>query len=417
MKYITEALEVHETLNNKIFDGDNLRADVRDALFKIANTFIEDIKQNNIPIEVIDIWLVGSNASYNYSDHSDIDLHIIVDTDSFDCTGLLNIVYNYVKSDFNKNHDITVKGIPVEVYIEDQNASAITNGIYSIIGDTWIKYPEKIENIPEFNPEESEIYSSTKEWVLTALQSDDLDYVQDIINGLYLLRKRSLATDGEFGEGNLIFKEFRNDGSLEKLKERKRELVDKELTLEQLKEGKKMNKRNHLLIMSGDPAKGIAAFNANMGGMGEQLNENNSGTRRYDIDKKHVIYIDLDKNMVEIEYDDLYYARWYESSSATYWEPADYDYDEIEISYTYRVDMDDFLYELWEILSMSDYERAETYDKQVGKEDSWLRDNLDYVIKTYGTKIIERFREQAEEDAQDKVNPEDTYPDPPEGDD
>lgn len=412
---VTEALEVHETLNNKIFDGENLRADVRDALFKIANTFIEDIKQNNIPIEVVDIWLVGSNASYNYSDHSDIDLHIIVDTDNFDCTGLLNIVYNYVKSDFNKNHDITVKGIPVEVYIEDQNASAITNGIYSIVEDAWIKYPEKLDNIPEFNPEESETYSNVKEWVLTALQSGDLSDVQDAINRLYLLRKSSLATDGEFGEGNLVFKEFRNDGSLDKLKEHKRELVDKELTLEQLKEEKKMNKRNHLLIMPGDPAKGIAAFNTNTGGMGEQLNEDNLGIKRYDVDKKHVIYVDLDKNIVEIEYDDLYYARWYESSSATYWEPADYDYDEIEISYTYRIDMDDFLYELWEILSMEDYEKAKAYDKKVGKEDSWLKDNMDSLMQKYGSKLVEKFREQAEEDAQDKVNPEDTYPDPPDG--
>lgn len=414
---INEALEMQSNLNTKLFDDDCLKEDVRDALYNIANTFIEDVKQNNIPIEVVDIWLVGSNASYNYSDHSDIDLHIIVDTDNLDCTGLLNIVYNYVKSDFNKNHDITVKGIPVEVYIEDQNASAITNGIYSIVEDTWIKYPEKIENIPEFNPEESEAYSNVKEWVLTALQSGDLNDVQDAINRLYLLRKSSLATDGEFGEGNLIFKEFRNDGSLDKLKERKRELVDKELTLEQLKEEKKMNKRNRLLIMPGDPAKSIAAFNANMGNIGEKLNESGSETKRYDVDKKHVIYVNFDKDVVEIEYNDLYYARWYESSPASYWEPADYDYDEIEIAYTYRTDVGDFLYELWETLSMEDYEKAEAYDKKVGKEDAWLKANMDSLMQKYGSKLVEKFREQAEESAADEVDPEDTYPDPPDYDD
>lgn len=407
---------MNDELNPKLFDEQGLlKEDVRESLINIATTFIEDIHENNIPIDVMDIWMVGSNASYNYTDNSDIDVHIIADMEDSDCSGLLSLVYNYAKSDFNSKHDITVKGIPVEVYIEGVNSTSITNGIYSLLQDEWVKYPQEVEVDMSIDVTTTDEYKNLKFDIEHALSSDNKDEVQETINSLYRLRQLSLATDGEFGVGNLMFKSFRNDGSLEKLKERKRELVDKELTLEQLKEEKKMNKRNHLLIMPSDPAKGIAAFNANMGGMGEQLNEDNLGIKRYDVDKKHVIYVDLDKNIVEIEYDDLYYTRWYESSSATYWEPADYDYDEIEISYTYRVDMDDFLYELWETLSMEDYEKAKAYDKKVGKEDSWLKDNMDSLMQKYGSKLVEKFREQAEEDAQDKVNPEDTYPDPPDG--
>lgn len=402
-------------LNQKLFQKDSLKSDVKEALLKIANTFIEDIQENGIPINVVDIWMVGSNASYNYTDKSDIDVHIIADVEDYDCNGLLSLVYNYAKSDFNSKHDITVKGIPVEVYIEGVNSTSITNGIYSLLQDEWVKYPQEFEVDMSIDVTATDEYKNLKSDIDHALSSDNKDEVQEVINSLYRLRQLSLATDGEFGEGNLIFKEFRNDGSLEKLKERKRELVDKELTLEQLKEEKKMNKRNRLLIMPGDPAKSIAAFNANMGNIGEKLNESDSETKRYDVDKKHVIYVNFDKNVVEIEYNDLYYARWYESSPASYWEPADYDYDEIEISYTYRIDMDDFLYELWEILSMEDYEKAKAYDKKVGKEDSWLKDNMDSLMQKYGSKLVEKFREQAEEDAQDKVNPEDTYPDPPDG--
>lgn len=380
MKYIAEALEVHKNLNNKIFDGENLRADVRDALYNIANTFIEDIKQNNIPIEVIDIWLVGSNASYNYSDHSDIDLHIIVDTDNFDCTGLLNIVYNYVKSDFNKNHDITVKGIPVEVYIEDQNASAITNGIYSIIGDIWIKYPEKMENIPEFNPEKSKTYSIAKEWVLTALQSDDLDYVQDIINGLYLLRKRSLATDGEFGEGNLVFKEFRNDGSLEKLKERKRELVDKKLTLEQLKEEKKVKVKKN----AGNPELNNKMFNAMMNPMGSP-STNPTGPMAEGIEKEPDIIVDGDD--VSIHYSHVMS-----------------NIDRKLYSFDYHIDKNELYETVLAGLSDIDWEEAQEHEDDDNDAFTYVLENLEEYANKYAEFVKDTYEKDAVYELDDLVD-------------
>ena len=48
------------------------------------------------------------------------------------------------------------------------------------------------------------------------------------------MRKESLAQEGEFGVGNLVFKEFRNQGILQELKDKIVELEDKELTLEHL---------------------------------------------------------------------------------------------------------------------------------------------------------------------------------------
>ena len=51
---------------------------------------------------------------------------------------------------------------------------------------------------------------------------------------LYLIRKNSLSADGEFGKGNLIFKEIRALNLLDKLKDKANELISKELTLEQL---------------------------------------------------------------------------------------------------------------------------------------------------------------------------------------
>ena len=58
---------------------------------------------------------------------------------------------------------------------------------------------------------------------------------QSLVNELYLLRKQSLATEGEYGQGNLIFKEFRNNGYLDKLKEIAAGDKSKELSLESRK--------------------------------------------------------------------------------------------------------------------------------------------------------------------------------------
>lgn len=59
-----------------------------------------------------------------------------------------------------------------------------------------------------------------------------LDKVDEFINDIYLLRKSSIMTDGEYGKGNLVFKEIRNNGYLDKLKELKVKLQEKEMIVE-----------------------------------------------------------------------------------------------------------------------------------------------------------------------------------------
>lgn len=55
--------------------------------------------------------------------------------------------------------------------------------------------------------------------------------IDEFIDNLYELRKTSIAKDGEFGLGNLVFKEFRNLGYLDNLKELKKQEKSKELSL------------------------------------------------------------------------------------------------------------------------------------------------------------------------------------------
>lgn len=203
MKFIKENFEIHKTLNPKLFniEDSTLKKDVRERLIEIADLFVENLKENKIPIKVIDYWLLGSNAAYNYGEFSDIDLHIIVNTDIVEDSNILKLLYDYVKSNFNKNYDILVKGQEVEIYLEDMNITAVSNGIYSLKKDKWIKIPKK-EDPTTYDIESTEEY---KKWKLIYKNLKDTE-IEDFINNLYLLRKESLSKDGEYGLGNLIFK-------------------------------------------------------------------------------------------------------------------------------------------------------------------------------------------------------------------
>ena len=92
------------------------------------------------------------------------------------------------------------------------------------------KYFELLKKIGKTEEETSE-----KE-ILTESNEDKSELISNFIEDLYDLRKDSIATEGEYGIGNLVFKEFRNLGYLDNLKDLKNEERSKELSLENLKE-------------------------------------------------------------------------------------------------------------------------------------------------------------------------------------
>ncbi len=229
MRLLKELFEVHKELNPQLFEDNKLKNEIRLRLVEIADMFVESLQEDNIPVKVYDYWLVGSNAAYNYTAESDIDVHIIVDMEQGVNPVILKLLYDYVKSSFNDKYDIIVKGHEVELYLEDIKSGAVTNGIYSLKQDKWIKVPEKQDpRVVEI--EDTEIYKDTFE-KYNSLKDEECE---QFLDDLYIMRKISLANDGEFGEGNLVFKQFRNNGYLQDLKDRKYKFKSKELSLESL---------------------------------------------------------------------------------------------------------------------------------------------------------------------------------------
>lgn len=158
---LTEKIEKHDNLNPALWDGEELKPEVKEKFFKVVEAFKDCLKEDGVDLKVKDIVLIGSNASYNYTDQSDIDLHIIADTkNEKDDLNLLPIIFNSYKSRFNDKHDINIKGHEVEVYVEPNDINAKSNGIYSL-NTGWIKKPVK-EDIP--NIDEDAFNKLFSEW-------------------------------------------------------------------------------------------------------------------------------------------------------------------------------------------------------------------------------------------------------------
>lgn len=252
---INETFEVHDKLNPKLWENNKLKEDVRDSMLEVVKQFVSTL---SLPMKVLDVHFVGSMASFNYTKYSDIDLHIVTSFDSIECSEeIAQILFNSLKSSFNSNYNITIKGIEVEVYVEDVKSGANSNGIYSVLNDSWIKFPKKLDNIPQIDI--SDKLNTWKNKINSALNSKDSNTIENLIDELYIIRKNALDTTGEYSEGNQLFKELRNLGLLDELKDKYREFRSNELTLENLKPLHE-DSRNALLGKSKKSVKGNERF-------------------------------------------------------------------------------------------------------------------------------------------------------------
>lgn len=239
---LSEDIEKHDTLNPELFEQNELKKDVKETIENIADLFIEELSEQDIKFKLKDIILLGSNVSYNYTKDSDLDVHLIADSKNLKCPDdLYPLLYGAYVSLFNKNYDITIKGIPVELYVEIDESTAKSNGIYSL-RKGWIKEPVQTD-IPDIDFDQFNVeFKAWEDRYLNIIgnklpeNEDKSEIIKNFISDLYDLRKQSITKDGEYGLGNLIFKEFRNKGYLDYLKDQRKVEKSKELSLESLQE-------------------------------------------------------------------------------------------------------------------------------------------------------------------------------------
>lgn len=226
-----------DTLNPKVWnEDDSLNSEVRDKLIEIAAEFINFI---SVPILVDDIIFTGSLANYNWSEYSDIDLHIVADFSQFDeeLLELYQELFKVKKTIFNSDHDIKIFGYEVELYIQNSSESHFSTGVYSVLNDEWIEKPKKEDNKidTEILKEKINHWMSTIDTVLNNSSLENIEeskeYLKKIKDKIKKYRSSGLKKEGEYSYENLVFKYLRRNGYLDRLFEFEKKLTDRELSL------------------------------------------------------------------------------------------------------------------------------------------------------------------------------------------
>lgn len=226
-----------KTLNPKIWNDDNtIKPEVQDHLVKVANMFIDTQK---IPKDSItDVVLTGSNANFNWTQSSDLDVHILIDPDYFAKEGACELfsiedVIQTKKALWNDKHSIAIYGFPVEIYATTQTEKIVENsGVYSLVSKSWISKPQRVQ----ISIDSGQVQAKADELISeinTIINSncDDETKVESLLDRIADMRQSGLHTGGEYSVENLAFKVIRNTGDLDKIRQYYSDLQDREMSL------------------------------------------------------------------------------------------------------------------------------------------------------------------------------------------
>ena len=257
---LEDAVKFHDKLNPNLWMGTHLDPKVRKQLMLIAEDFITTLGINDLHVK--DIRISGSNAAYSYTPHSDLDLHILVDMDKLQNNEIYRELFTAKKTLYNDQHDITIRNVPVEVYVQDINEPVQSLGEYSVMDDKWIKIPKKQR--ANFNQAATKAkYDSLAELVDLAIKTADIERVKKLIDMVKRYRKAGLSTGGEFSPENLAYKAIRSQGGIDALYDLRDKLHSDELSIEEASSREDaIIKINKLKNMSGRTENEIATINS-----------------------------------------------------------------------------------------------------------------------------------------------------------
>lgn len=238
MKLFEIKVEYHDTLNSKIWDDMTLKSEVRKKLLEIVDTFMKFADFN---VAISDIVFIGSLTNYNWTPQSDIDLHIIVNMDTFKkaCPALAGedgfSLFKDKSTLFNEHHSIKIYGFPVEVVIEgeDDDKKQESATVYSVKSNKWLKKP--VYSPPDIDTKI--VQQQADKWkkeidklVKTVNDPEEFDELKDELTDT---RRAGIKKGGEFDEKNIAYKELRKSGHLAKLKQAKRDKESEQLSLDE----------------------------------------------------------------------------------------------------------------------------------------------------------------------------------------
>jgi predicted nucleotidyltransferase len=214
-------------LNTSFWSADGkFDQSIREKLLKIADDFYKALKIN---ATIKDIHLTGSLANYNWTNKSDLDVHILIDFNDIDeNVDLVKKALDGQRFIWNTRHKIVIRNHDVELYIQDFQEPHIASGLFSLLNNEWIKTPsykppsidyrdvdKKFEGLVN-DIQQIESLLNLSDFSVTTEQ-DLYRHALSIKDKILKMRREGLARDGEFAIENLTFKKLRNEGYIEKI--------------------------------------------------------------------------------------------------------------------------------------------------------------------------------------------------------
>ena len=224
-RFITENEFYQNELHPFFWKDKIFNPSVRTKLLQIAHDFYADLKVIS-PID--DIQLTGSLANYNWTEHSDLDVHVIMDLSIINPDlDLVKTALHGLKNSWNERHPVNIYGFDVELYAQDTNQLHLASGLYSLLKNEWIREPEF--NPPTVDPKDvnlkAESYIFAIKQMINDLKDSSPKDARDIMEKASVLKKKISKSreeflshkGGEFSVENLVFKKLRNEGWIGKL--------------------------------------------------------------------------------------------------------------------------------------------------------------------------------------------------------
>ena len=217
----------NDTLHPKFWTDDNFCEEILNSIIEIVDEFIKD--DDHITPEMIeDVQLTGSLANFNYSDHSDLDIHILLDFAKINKDEtIVKRALDGKRFIWNLRHNIEFNNHEVELYFQDIHEPHVASGLFSVQDNRWIKKP--VHDPPEIDQRDvekkAEQFRTEVELMKEALNEvddkDDLALInkraKKLKDKLMRMRKEGLAGKGEYSVENLAFKTLRNDETIAEL--------------------------------------------------------------------------------------------------------------------------------------------------------------------------------------------------------
>lgn len=286
---IVRSFGTKPTLNEKIWDGDKMKPNVRQKLLEISNEFLRFI---DLDIIVSDIKMTGSLSNYNWSEYSDIDLHLIVDFTQFKSENkeLYTELFNLKKTLFNEKHDITIHGYEVELYVENLSEEHFSSGVYSVMFDEWVIKPKKDKKDIDVSLLKNKVnnWMSLIDTLLRNLKGEPMEVVQEHLKQfkekLKKYRTSGLKKDGEYSYENLVFKSLRRNGYIGKVFDFETSSTDKKLSIFEILNLHEVDNPKKADVVGTN----VQELYKNLESIDEPLNQQDSGDYSYQKDVESV---------------------------------------------------------------------------------------------------------------------------------